>query len=314
MAGNNGQFESDDSSNFSDETIRRFLLGGLSASEQPAFEQRLLIDHALAARVRLAEFEVADDYADQSLSSVERQLLEESFLLSADRERKVRVSRALRDHCAPARVSSVASPGATYLERLRLVLRFGRPAWRFAFAAVIFILLFGTVWVAVKKEGRIKEAIAKQVRRRRAPNQTVPVESNHPTNNSTPDHQPGSSLLPDHEQAAAPVIEVIALAPVGSPDGSNLPSVSLPKGDQDIVRLQLVLNSNQAGTYGAELLTAEGQSVFSAESIKAGAKDGAPIDFDVPARFLRTGNYQIRLNRDQAGARENVGSYNFRVQ
>ena len=57
---------------FSDETIRRFLLGGLSASERPLFEQRLITDDDLDARVRLAELELADDYAFERLSAPER--------------------------------------------------------------------------------------------------------------------------------------------------------------------------------------------------------------------------------------------------
>ena len=93
MAGNNGQFEQANSSGFPDEMIRRFLLGDLNATERPVFEQRLLIDDALAARVRLADLELADDYAYGQLSRAERELITEKFLLNADRERKVRVSR-----------------------------------------------------------------------------------------------------------------------------------------------------------------------------------------------------------------------------
>lgn len=312
MASDNGQTAPNSSSEFSDETIRRFLLGDLSAAEQPAFEQRLLIDHGLAARVRLAEFELADDYADESLVSGERELVEEAFLLSADREQKVRVSRSLREHFAPAPVSSVASPAATYLARLRSAVNFARPAWRFAVAAVIFILLIGTVWVVVKKEGRIKEEITKHLPRRRSPNPIVPVESNHPTNNSTPDHRPASSPMPVHEQPPLAPGKIISLTPVESSDDSNLPFASLPKGDSDIVRLQLALKGNQPERFRVEVLTSEGSSIFTSESIAAGGS--TPTNFDVPARLLKSGNYQIRLVRENAGASEEVGSYYFRVQ
>ena len=61
MAGANEQFEKERSPEFSDEAIRRFLLGRLSASEQPAFERRLFSEDGLDARVRLAELDLADD-------------------------------------------------------------------------------------------------------------------------------------------------------------------------------------------------------------------------------------------------------------
>ena len=80
------------------------------------------------------------------------------------------------------------------------------------------------------------------------------------------------------------------------------------------MRLQLALKVNQPGPYRAELLTVAGQSVFSAESITAADNGSARIDFDVPAHLLKTGNYQISLGRDNAGAKENTGSYYFRVQ
>ena len=77
----------------SDETIRRFVLGRLSVSEQPAFEQRLFSEDALDARVRLAELDLADDYAYGRLSNDERALFEEKFLVSADRRQKVEAAQ-----------------------------------------------------------------------------------------------------------------------------------------------------------------------------------------------------------------------------
>ena len=96
-------------------------------------------------------------------------------------------------------------------------------------------------------------------------------------------------------------------------DRSNIPSLALPKDEQAIVRLQLALTPNRSGTYRAELLTVEGQTVFSAESIRAPKRGSAQIDFDVPARLLRSGDYQIRLARDNAGMNEDLGRYYFRV-
>src|SRR6266545_1634860 len=95
MTDNNDQFNDGGSLEYSDETIRRFLLGGLSASERPLFEKRFIADDGLDGRVRLAEFELADDYAFERLSTPDRKLFEERFLLASNRQHQLKVSEAL---------------------------------------------------------------------------------------------------------------------------------------------------------------------------------------------------------------------------
>src|SRR5882762_3277006 len=97
MANNNGHFEQNNSSGFSDETIRRFLLGELSESEQPLFEERLFTDAGFGARVCLVEMELADDYAFVRLNAPDRALFEERYLVTSKRQRALNVSTALRD-------------------------------------------------------------------------------------------------------------------------------------------------------------------------------------------------------------------------
>src|SRR6266446_7528188 len=91
------KFDRDDTQGFSEETIRRFLLGSLRASEQPLFEQRLMSDVALDARARLVELDLADDYACGRLTTPDRKLFEQRFLVTVGRQRKLRVSKLLHD-------------------------------------------------------------------------------------------------------------------------------------------------------------------------------------------------------------------------
>src|SRR5260370_26213318 len=109
------------SSEFSDEAIRRFLLGRLSASEQPAFEKQLFSSTLLDARVRLAELDLADDYAYGRISAGERDLCEEKFLVNSDRRREVEVSIALRD-----RFASIGNTKPTVIAGVRPLLRLNR--------------------------------------------------------------------------------------------------------------------------------------------------------------------------------------------
>ena len=290
----------------SDETMCRFLLGRLSASEQPAFEERLFSQDGLDSRVRLAELELADDYAYGRLSDTERALFEEKFLVSADRRRQVEVSSSLRERFASAPVLNL-----TFVERLRALPAFTRPAWRYAFGVVILLILVGTAWLVIK-EPRFVQRIAIKIMPRRSTPRSAPREADHPANTSSLEHQTAPSPMPVHDQTSSPSVS-IALVPAASSD-NNVPPVVLPKGEQDVVRLQLAVQHDQPGTFRAELLTADGQSVFSAGLLKVADNDSAQIIFDVPARVLKTGNYQIKLSRDNAGAKENVGNFYFRAQ
>ena len=73
------------SQDVSDDSIRHFLLGQLPASEQTLFEEELFTNADLEGRLRLAEFDLADDYAFKRLTESETKAFRERYLLTADR-------------------------------------------------------------------------------------------------------------------------------------------------------------------------------------------------------------------------------------
>lgn len=294
---------------YSDDAIRRFLLGRLSSPDQFAFERQLFSEPSLDARVRLAELDLADEYACRRISAAARDLFEEKFLVSAARRRQLEVSVALRHRFASA---SVLKTKSTFIAQLRTLFRLRRPSQRLAFGLAILLVLFAATWLVIK-EPRIVERISNKIYPRRSSPRSAPQEVHHPANTSSPEHQITPAPMGVHNQTFSPSV-TIALVPGASSDRGNIPSLTLPKGEQAIVRLQLALIPNQPGTYRTELLTVDGQTIFSAESIRTPENGSAQIDFDVPARLLTIGNYQIRLVRDNAGMKEDLGRYYFRVQ
>jgi hypothetical protein len=315
MTDNNEQFNDGGSREFSDETIRRFLLGRLSASERPLFERHFITHDGLDARVRLAEFDLADDYAFERLSTTDRKLFEQRFLLASNRQHQLRVSKALRDRFSSTTATAFAGRPErnAAIERLRHLLGLDRPAWRIAFAVLILVILFGAVWLVIK-EPRIARQITNRIIPRRSTPAGAPREAGHPANTSTPEHQTTPSPMPEHDRTGSPAVAVtIALRPAASPQTSEMPALDLPKGDQDVVRLQLALQRDQTGLYRAELLTIEASSVLSSDSLKPNDSRAA-IDFDVSARLLKAGNYQVKLRRVDGGSKGSVATYYFRVQ
>ena len=250
------------STEFSDDAIRRFLLGRLSSPDQLAFERQLFASPRLDARVRLAELDLVDDYACRRISAAERDLFEEKFLVSAARRRQVEVSTALRDRFVSA---SVVKTKSTLIERLRTLLHFRR-SWRLAFGLAMLLILLGAAWLVIR-EPRIVERITNKINPRRSSPRSVPQEVHHPANTSSPEHQTTPAPMGVHNQTFSPSV-TIELVPEASSDRGKIPSLTLPKGEQAIVRLQLALIPNQPGTYRAELLTIEGQTIFSSESIR----------------------------------------------
>lgn len=308
MATNNGHFEPDNSSGFSDETIRRFLLGGLTKSEQPLFEQQMFTDAGLDARVRLAEIDLADDYAFERLNASDRALFERRFLVTARRQQMLKVSTALRDRFSSNQAPAAWSAKSSIAKRWRHLFGFNRPAWKIAFGVLTLLILFGTVLLVVK-EPRLTERIANKIIPRRSPARSAPREVNHPINTSSPEHQTSPAPMPLHDQRPSSSV-TLALTPAGAPE-SDMPSVNFPKGEQDVLRLQLALKPDQPGPYRVELLTGEGQSVFSAEAIKS---ENPQINVEVPARLLKTGSYQVRVRQVKTEGPEIIGSYYFRMQ
>jgi len=113
---------------------------------------------------------------------------------------------------------------------------------------------------------------------------------------------------------APPAILTVELFSKASRDRDPLPSIDLPKGEHDIVRLQLALKPNRTASYRAELLTADDQGIFSSQALQSTDTDTGKLDFDVPAGLLKSGAYQVRLHRADDGSQKTVASYYFRVK
>ena len=307
----------DNSNQFSDDAIRRFLFGRLSAAEQTTFEERLFADGDLEARVRLAEFDLADDYALERLSAADREAFEEKFLLSAERKRQLKVSSALRDRFASASTAKdTAQHGAkaSISERFRLLFGFNQHAWRFAFGVAALAVLVAAAWL-VLRESRITRVINQPPIAKSSPSPSSKREMEHPPGTtSPPEHHLTPSPMPPHEPTASPVIRSVELFSDASRDRDKIPLIDLPKGEHDIVRLQLALKLKQPGSYRADLLTVDGQSIFSSQPLQSTDTDAGKVDFDVPANLLKTGDYRVSFRRADDGSKRTVASYYFRVR
>jgi hypothetical protein len=263
---------------FSDAAIRRFLLGELNLAAQTAFENRLITDDELEGRVRLGELGLADDYAQRRLTRAESLRVRERFFVTRDREHMAAVSQALHDRFTPA--TQVNARG---------FFNFNHAAGRYAFAAIILIIVFATVWLRVK-ERRLAGTVPppKPVQPKSSPTRS-PVVANHPVGSSAPTHPEESTPPPDHQTTLLIALE--AKNTVENPFELKL------SPDRAITSLRIVttLEQHQLDSYRAELWNSRGESVFTADGLTPG--DEGKLLVEIPALDLSSGEYMIRLKR-----------------
>jgi hypothetical protein len=313
MADDTSQFDEQDlPDEYSNEVVRLFLFGKLPAAQQVKFEERLFSDEQFETRVRLAENELADDYAYERLSATERDLFEQKFLVTSARRQQVRVSSALRHRFAsmPQVSTTVASAKPTISKRFQGLLGLNQASWKLALRVAILILLVGTMWTVLRGP-RIQKLIG--IRRPApalapAPNRQ---EANHPKKAPpTTFRQPTPApftLDPDANSA------MVMLFPQHGYDPVHITQVGFPDSQHSTLHLLLVFreeHGEEQEIFRAELLTLAGRSVFK-ENLFRPTGVGA-ISFDVPVMFLDPGDYQVKLSRVAGGTE--AATYYFRVQ
>jgi len=290
----------------SDEAIRRFLLGSLSASERPLFEQRLISDSDLETRTRLTELDLADDYAGGRLMTSDRKLFEQKFLVTAERKGQLAVSELLCDRFSYAEAAPIGPRVETksLAARLAYFLGLDRRVWRIAFGALMLVILFATVLLVIK-EPHLPQRIANKIIPRHSAPRSLPREVNHPTNTASPEHVTTPSPLPPHDSAVE-TAQRLELLP--SPPDDQIPTIALWKAG-DVLHLQLVVAVSPNAAYRADVLNDGGQVVFSVSSLP-----GPPFNVDVPMNLLRIGKYQVRLINATDVSKKDIASYYFFVK
>jgi hypothetical protein len=287
---------------FSDETIRRFLLGGLNASEQASFEQSLFVDDELLERVRLAELELSDDYATDRLSKSERETFGARFLLTADRRRQVDVSRTLQWKFSGRRS---ATADKSIWARLTNAFDLRAHPWRYALAGLILMLLLGSALLLTRERSRIarRSPFTPSPAAPKPTGAATPVNLHHSPNSPAPAHTEQPPALPLHEGLTPSVLL-----------DSNTPLEAAPviTTTSDVVTLELRLDQPLADYYDVNVMTAAGESVFMTNAIKR--TEPNTIGFNVPASAIDPGDFQIALTSVDGESKQSVGIYYFRVR
>ena len=137
--------------NIDKEVLRSYLLGTLEAEPRAELEERILCDPAAYEEILLIEEELIDQYVAGGLSEAERQQFETHFLITDERQQKLRfgqlLKRYLSSQTVPVLYENVAVP------HLNHTLPSGRFFSQLGFAVVVVALMgIGLIcWVAIRK-------------------------------------------------------------------------------------------------------------------------------------------------------------------
>lgn len=280
-----------ESNSVSEERIRRCLLGAAAPAEQSRFEELLLIDDEFEKRVRQAEFELADDFSFERLNASERELFRNNFLVTSGRVRKVEVSQALRASLSHPIVEGKPLDDKQGNTQRRLLkpglLRYDHPAVSLGLTLMALVLIGGLLWL-VMKNPRIRQP--EIVKRQPTPSSTR--EFAHPVSSqpASPSRAGSGSTTP-----TTPVATLV-LRVGGQSDEQQIHFSTTPE-ESDIVRLELVLGSQQSATYKCELLTSAGEQISVTSELKLVVEnEHTKVVWDVPAQQLKPGSYQVKLS------------------
>lgn len=267
------------------EAIRRYLLGSAPEAELTELEERILSDDNFYEELLIAEDELIDQYLLGALSGPERNGFVSHFLITDERQEKLRFSTTLRKYLDAEGESAVLSEspglvpaGGHSTQREWFFSLFpvtGHPALRLSLAAISLLLVLGVSWIVL------------------------------------------TNWLSNEKASDKPQSLFIAtLSPGLTRDVGETTKISIPP-DKDMVRLrlQLELSSNGYQSYSAELKTSENSTLLSRDKLQPEVKDAhRVVNLDVPAQILKGGDYQVRLGGvGESGATEPVGRYPFRV-
>ncbi len=315
----------------SEQTIRRYLLGELSETEQSALEEKYFTDPPALDQILKAESELVDSYVRGQLDSDVHKRFEQSYLAHPARSDRVKFAAALAARLDQIEETATGSEqqqisSVSWWQRLLASFRGRSPTLRFSMALATLVVTLGGVWIFVetrRRQSELAQAEAsretEQRREREEAQQTADrrrlAEDLAAKQGSDP--QQISQPTPNSTESSAPRSVSIALTVGGVRGGGSteMPTLIILPGTTQ-ARLLLNLKENNYPTYHASLKTIAGAEVFSQRGVKPGrAKPGASFVFTVPAHKFASGDYVLTLRGiNPDGEVDDLSKSLFRVE
>src|SRR5690349_21603493 len=97
--------------------MRTYLLGTLDSALKTELEERILYAPEVYEELLMAEEELIDQYVAGGLSKLERQQFETHFLITAERQNKLRFGQLLKRYLSSHGVEDPAAAAISHVEK-----------------------------------------------------------------------------------------------------------------------------------------------------------------------------------------------------
>ena len=323
-----------------DKLLTRYLLGGLSESQQAQVEEQLFADTACYDRLCALKAELTDQYVRGDLTSREQQVFARRFLTTKDGREDELFARALdvvlREERAE-RQPVITQTAATLSWREKLAQYFQPfPAWQMALTAATLLLVAGAAFLFVETQrlrqqldiaarqlagaqteaqqaARTEAELAEQLRRARARNEELDQLSR--TAQQERDQARQELARRSSSGSMLGTMLSLILVPGAGRGGAHVDELSLTPQTQR-VQLQLLLSPGEnQPNYRAEIRTKQGDLIHTQNQLLSRrTKDGKALQLTIPAQLLKDGSYVVSLFGVPPGqAPELINHYDFKI-
>ena len=288
--------------------LRRYLLGELTEQEQLAVEERVFANEDSYQQLVILEDELRYDYAQGVLPPKQRERFEKRFLQEPGGNARVQLAKAILDQ-AFERVAR--EPAESIVERkgwwFTLTSLFSYRTAAFASAAGALIL--GTYLLSEMNHLKVQLGESESQRSAAIASLAQQSESQKALAQELDRERAKQAGLEKELATRKPANRFLAffLAPGLSRDIEGSKRLLLPTG-VDNVRFDLELKRGGYSRYRIELLTLDGEQVWSQPSTLTGTR----LQLTVPANILRAGDYMVEVKGfANTGETEPAGDYYF---
>jgi hypothetical protein len=324
---------------FDREQLVRYLLGDLPEDQQASLEKQYLAHAELFEELVIVENELADRYADGTLSRAHRSLIEERWMSDPRRARKIAFAGDLRRYVEGASHSGADVPD-------RFLARAWKAAWRAwllfpprkspAFRpllAVLTLVIAGSGAIVLKRHSdtaaRIQPAVPPGHQLTSAEPTTAGGAQ---TGAGEPDRSPkpgGTSRAADgqtltagqaggngqHTRRSRPAIVAFVLGEGLPRDVGVTNELKVPRGASTLL-LRLDIGSDDHMSYEAAIGSVDGAEVWSQRGLRRRVTTlGTFVDLKLSSTRLPSGDYLVSLHGASPGQpSEEVAHFYFRLK
>lgn len=314
------------------EIALKYFLGELSGAELESVEERSFIDEEYSDFLDEIETDLVDEYVRNELSSDHKQKFEKNYLVSENRQNRVKAATAIWERLqldSTAEVKTVAAvSNKTFWEKLNGIFRI--PTLVYGLSALLIIILVGGIWLGLRKKdddiARITPTPTPIVTPNISPTPSVtPIsptplptspkaEENKEPKKQTETNKPNQeNEKPERKiETPQPMIATFILSGGGLRGNDETQKLVLPSQTKSVVLKvedKQIINYNR---FQIRLEDENGTTIFSRElKLNRSVKN---LNIGLPAKNLLKGNYKLTVNGAKAeGSFEPVNFYKFSV-